>query len=120
MLTTCTTPRATLTTSRAVDGGRGREPPRPARGARIAAPMARRAALVTRSTAGDEPHFEASPPRGECLLEDARDAMEACAKKGLSPEDEAACFLQFGCDGESVHAALDNNDSDDDKQDAKA
>lgn len=70
-----------------------------------------------RASAGTEPardHFEVSPPRGECRLEDARDAMEACANKGLSPEEEAACFLQFGCDAGSVHAALDTADSDDD------
>ena len=115
MLFTCLTPRVTLTPCRAVDSDRGRQTPCVVRGARMAAPIARGAALAARATAGDEPHFEASPPRGECLLEDARDAMEACAQKGLSPEDEAACFLQFGCDGDSVHAALDSNDSDDDK-----
>lgn len=31
--------------------------------------------------------------------------MEAC--KGMSPEDEAACMLQHGCDAGAVHARLD-------------
>lgn len=34
--------------------------------------------------------------------------MEAC--KNLSPEDEAACMLQHGCDAGAVHARLDGED----------
>jgi hypothetical protein len=38
-----------------------------------------------------------------------RDAMDAC--KGLSPEEEAACMLQFGCDAGAVHARLDGEEA---------
>lgn len=46
-------------------------------------PRARPSAHVSASAKGGDPapHFETTPARGECLLEDARDAMEACAKK---------------------------------------
>ena len=54
--------------ARATPCRRARQPPRCLRAAAVK---------------GDDkkPHFEMSPPAGECLLEDARDAMEACAKK---------------------------------------
>ena len=49
--------------------------------------------------------FHFSPPPHSLF---PRDAMEAC--KNLSPEDEAACMLQHGCDAGAVHARLDGED----------
>ena len=80
-------------------------------GARRASRALRAMAPDSKAPAAAEPHFEATPARGECLIADAKDAIEACA--GLEGADKEACFLALGCDAAAVAAAhLVTTDSD--------